>query len=327
MEAAQAQVFRTELNDRRDRLQAAIAEAEETSHLARLLADVDLALKRLGNGSFGLCETCHDPIEEDRLRADPLIRFCIDHLTAEEQRALEQDLNLASRVQEHLLPQRQVRFGGWDISYHFEPARVVSGDYCDLLTSDTDEGLFLSLGDISGKGVAASMLMAHLHATFRSLIPADLPLNRLVERANRLFGESTLSSHYATLVCGRARSSGTIELCNAGHPPPLLVRGGAVTRIKATGLPLGLFGTVEHATTEVKLSRGDSLVLYTDGISEARDETGEEYGVDRLARLVGDSHALPPAEMIAALRNDLTAFRSKAPVTDDVTIMSIRRVG
>jgi hypothetical protein len=101
--------------------------------------------------------------------------------------------------------------------------------------------LFSAIGDVAGKGVAAAMLMSHLSAMLRTLITVGLPLSDLMERASRVFCESTLPMHYATLVCGRASSSGEIEVCNAGHPPPLLVRADEIERLDATGLPIGMF--------------------------------------------------------------------------------------
>ena len=133
------------------------------------------ALARMDEGTFGTCETCHDSVEKERLLSDPLIRFCLDHLTHEEQRALESDLELAARIQKGLLPPPEMSAAGWQVRYHYEPLGPVSGDYCDVLESDS--GLLFLFGDVSGKGVAASMLMSHLHATFRSLarVQSKLP--------------------------------------------------------------------------------------------------------------------------------------------------------
>ena len=142
--------------------------------LSNLLSEVDAALARMDKGSYGLCETCHDTGEADRLLANPLERFCLDHLTNEERRGLESDLLLAARIQQTLLPSPNFAPSGWDVRYHYAPAQVVSGDYCDVFESKA--GLVFLLGDVSGKGIAASMLMSHLHATFRSLADAELPL-------------------------------------------------------------------------------------------------------------------------------------------------------
>src|SRR5438128_4786461 len=232
MEATALPVFRDQLLDRRQKLETAAATLSGPNDVTRLLEEVDAALQRLNAGTFGLCESCGDPVETERLLADPLTRFCLDHLTTVEQRALEEDLELASRIQRELLPKLEPRPGGpggpggiigWEIAYHYQAVGPVSGDYCDLIQGDGGQTYFL-VGDVAGHGVAAALLMSHLSATLRTLISLGLPLSQLMERASRIFCESTLPTQYATLVCARASSSGEIEVCNAGHPPPLVVR-------------------------------------------------------------------------------------------------------
>jgi phosphoserine phosphatase RsbU/P len=242
-------------------------------------------------GTYGICEECQEPVEKDRLLADPLVRYCLDHLTQSQRRALEQDLELASQLQRELLPKKNLSLDGWEVSYHYEPLGMVSGDYCDVVIHENEsKGLFFALGDASGKGFAASMLMAQLHAILRTLIATGLPVQALVERAGRVFCESTMSSLFATLICGRAGASGEIEICNAGHCPALLVQAGKVTRLEATGVPLGLFCTGTYPPQRARLAPGDSLFLYTDGLSEARSSNNEEYGEDRLAEVLTQRH-------------------------------------
>jgi len=219
MATAEQTYLRTELEQRRERLHTALHSPAADASLSQLLTAVDEALRRIDHGTFGLCETCHDSVEPERLLADPLVRFCLDHLSSVEQRALESDLSLAARIQRALLPSPDMAPTGWDVRFHYQPAGMVSGDYCDLV--ETDSGLLFMLGDVSGKGVAASMLMSHLHATFRSLAEAGLPLDRMVEDANRIFCESTLAGQFATLVIGRAAHDGSVEFVSAGHLPLL----------------------------------------------------------------------------------------------------------
>ncbi len=317
--------LRSQLEDRKGKLEEAIDSSPQDSHLNSLLREVDAALARMNDGSFGLCETCHETIERDRLSMDPLARFCLDHLTPPQQRALQQDLELAARIQEGLLPRHDMRYGGWQTEYHYEPAGPVSGDYCDLVTSE-DGSLYFMLGDVSGKGVAASMLMAHLHAMFRALIGVGLPLAQIVERGSRLFCESTLASQFATLVCGKATSKGAIELCNAGHNPPLLVRGNEVRSIDATGLPLGIFSSEQFSVQSAQLNRGDFLVLYTDGLSEAQDSSGAEFGVQPLIELTRAHGSPAPGDLVRMLISKATEFRAGAPKSDDVAMLVIKRV-
>ena len=315
--------IRSTLIDRRDRLRIASGTLPNREQLVDLIRDVDLALERISAGTYGLCETCHDSIEVDLLKSDPLARYCVDHLSQEEQRALQQDLDLAARVQGELLPRRWLQTDGWDVSYRYEPLGPVSGDYCDVLKSD--DSLFFVLGDVSGKGVAASMLMAHLHAVFRSLATVEMPLDKLVERANRVFCESTLSSHYATLICGKAFSSGEIELVNAGHCPGLLLTKQGIRTLDATGLPVGIFCSGQYAVTKLRLEPGNSLLLYTDGLSEARDHTDLEYGIERLSNLFANRVHDSSEGIIETCLSDLRRFQNGGSLSDDLTLMAIRR--
>src|SRR5512144_1569375 len=141
--------IRTQLMDRRQKLVTAMSVDSENNYLSDLLQEVDAALSRMDNGTFGFCEVCHDTIENDRLLADPLMRLCLDHLTPSQQRELEQDLALASNIQSMLLPRKDLVHDGWRTAYHYEPAGPVSGDYCDLVTSDAGD-LYFMLGDVSG---------------------------------------------------------------------------------------------------------------------------------------------------------------------------------
>ncbi len=317
-------ILHQQLLDRRLRLEQAVSAAGESLQVRGLIHEVDAALARMESGTFGLCEVCHEPIETDRLISDPLTRFCLDHLTLTQQRALEEDLALAAKIQKGLLPNPHLRVSGWEVAYRYEPAGIVSGDYCDLVT-DEKGGFYFMLGDVTGKGVAASMLMVHLQATFRTLIPLGLPLRELVERASRVFCESTLPTHYATLVCGRAAESGEVEVCNAGHPPPLLLRPSEALSIEPTGLILGAFCDEKFATNRIHFDPGQTILLYTDGLSEARNELGEMYGTDRIRELTRGRRVSQPQELIDLCLRDLTSFRRDVRAGDDLTIMAVCR--
>lgn len=323
MDAIAIANVRDQLIDRRLKLETAAATLDAPEDAVRLLQEVDAALTRMNAGVFGICETCHDPIEPDRLLVDPLTKFCLDHLTPVEQRALEHDLDLAARIQRELLPKRDLHIDGWEFAYHYQPAGTVSGDYCDLIVGNAGDVYFL-VGDVEGKGVAAAMLMSHLSAMLRMLIPLGLPLCEVMERANHAFCDSTLAAHYATLVCGRTSSSGALEVCNAGHPPPLLLRAADSVRLEATGLPIGMFCSGRFSSTTVQLGAGDTLLLYTDGLPEARNSTGEEFGIDRLDALASSSSRVPGALVDASLR-DLAAFRGAPGAEDDLTVFAISR--
>jgi phosphoserine phosphatase RsbU/P len=321
--------IREQLEKRRQELSAVVsaaAPAVPAAYLLNLLSDVDSALHRLDDGTYGICTECHDAVEKDRLLADPLVRLCLDHLTSDEQRALERDLELASSVQRGLLPQTDIQHGDWSVHYQYKPAGMVSGDYCDLIRPANDDGgLVFLLGDVAGKGVAASLLMTHLHAMFRSLTEVGLPLDRLLEMANSVFCRSTLAGQYATLICGRAGRGGEIEIGSAGHLAALVIGKDGVRQVSSTGVPLGMFATSRYTIENVSLERGDSLLLYTDGISEAVNTTGAEYGAARLSHIAHERHGRVPQELAAACMKDVQIYSNGTKQRDDQTLMVVHR--
>lgn len=292
--------MREQLFDRRRKLETVIDESEASVQFRRLLEEVDAALARMDEGTYGVCEVCRDHVEPERLMADPLTCVCLGCLTPAQKRALEEDIELAVRIQAGLLPRHGLALDGWQVSYHYEAAAHISGDYLDIVAGE-DEALYFMLGDVAGKGIASSLLMSQLHAMFRTLIPLGLPLAQQVERASRIFCESTLPTHYATLVVGRAGRDGRVEVCNAGHLPPILIHEGGATLIEATGLPVGIFCNEQFTSSELRMEPGDTLFLFTDGLSESRDEWGAEYSAERLRELLCRHHDLAPDALIGSV--------------------------
>jgi phosphoserine phosphatase RsbU/P len=315
--------FRTELEVRRERLMtASLANASDAS-LNQLIATVDAALSRLDAGTFGICEECHDSIEPERILCDPLIRFCLDHLSTEEQRALEKDLVLAAGIQRTLLPRQEWSFGGWEARYHYQPANVVSGDYCDLI--ETEDGFLFLLGDVSGKGVAASMLMSHLHATFRTLAGQNLPLHKMMEHANRLFSESTTAGQFATMIVGCVSPQGSVSYVSAGHLPLFHISPAGVRAREATGVPLGMFCKTNFPVCQLTLAPGDKLLLYTDGLTEMFNAAGDEFGIARVQSLARKHAATGPEAMLSACLEEIRSFSHSAKQTDDLTLLVLHR--
>ncbi|MCL6480652.1 MAG: SpoIIE family protein phosphatase [Firmicutes bacterium] len=318
--------LRDQLIDRRRRLQTALQATPDNSSLTELLAEVDGALARMQQGRYGLCEICQEPIERDRLLSDPLLRYCLDHLSPSERQALERDLELAAQIQSQLLPPRESPLEGWEVAYNYQPMGLVSGDYCDLMADPQQpDRMFFVLGDVAGKGVASSMLMTHLHAIFRSLVRVHLPLEDMVAMANRIFCESALAGQYATLVCGRATRTGEIELHNAGHWPALVVRRGSVERIDSTNVPLGMFPAGQFVARRIQLHAGESLFLYTDGLVETRNPAGTEFGLPRLMEMLGTLAGAPAEDVLAGCLRTLAEFRQDARRPDDLTLLVLRR--
>ena len=169
--------------------------------------------------------------------------------------------------------------------------------------------------------------MSHLHAILRSLLKDGVSLSALLAQANTLFSEGTLSRHFATLVFGRADSSGRVELCNAGHCPPFIIRGSKLEIVPPTSYALGLFAHGTFQTRVFQLEPDDSLFLYTDGLIEARNPVEVQYGEERLSELISKRAALPPRELTAACRDDLVNFLAGAKRLDDLAILVLKKEG
>jgi phosphoserine phosphatase RsbU/P len=315
------QMLRDQLVVRRQKLETVAAHAQ-TAKLVMLLDQVDRALEKMEAGSYAVCKVCHDTVDADQLFADPLAEVCLSCLQPAEQRALEQDLQLAASIQAGLLPRKDFTASGWNVSYHYEPAGLVSGDYCDLLVRDNQ--LYFMVGDVSGKGIAAAMLMSNLHAMFRALVPNGLPLEELVERANRIFCESTLPTQYATLIAGRATEWGEVEICNGGHLAPLHLSSGSVRSIDCAAPPVGLFKDQEFVSTRFQVAPGDSLVIYTDGFSETSSSDGSEYGSARLSGLLQELRGAGARRLVDACVHDHRGHRGHSQRFDDMTFMALQ---
>jgi sigma-B regulation protein RsbU (phosphoserine phosphatase) len=318
-------VARDQLLERRARLGDAL-ELEPNEHLNQLLTQVDDALQRIDTGHFGECLVCHDSVEADRLLRDPLISVCLGCLSPKQQRALEYDLELAARIQNGLLPPPDLAIPGWQIAYHYHPAGVIGGDYCDVI-SDGRGGAYFLIADVAGKGVAAAMLTANLRAVFRALMPMGMQVEELLVSANRLFCESTLPMQYATVVFGHSSATGQLKLVNAGHLPALMVRAAAISQMESRAMPLGLFCDQQFTAESADLAPGDMLVLFTDGISEAQDAGGTEYGVAKLQTLIRDGKFNSPEKLIEACRDCLYEFRGAGERADDETLLAIQYLG
>jgi sigma-B regulation protein RsbU (phosphoserine phosphatase) len=315
------QAARSGLLDRRRRLEGALAAGAPVDDL---LEAVDAALERLEGETLGRCERCHEEIEAERLAVEPMLRICLDCLDEGERRALERDLDLAGGIQTSLLPEREMSLDGWEGHYIYEPQGAVSGDYVDLLERDHDT--IAIVGDVAGKGVAAALLMSHLHALFRSMAHSDCSLVGMVERANRLFCASTPSQLFATLVAARLEPGGRVEVCSAGHVPSMVLNGG-VTPVASHGLPLGLFCDSRYTSTVLELNPSESLVLYTDGVTESTDHNDEELGVSCLRELLEDAGAPTPRRLAEHCVERALRHRGGRPATDDLTVMVLQRRG
>ena len=295
----------------------------QSEQMVRLLEEVDSALHRIDHGNFGVCELCQGTVEDERLRENPLVRVCLDCLTPKQSARWSTISSSPARSRKGCCHRATSAVAGWDVCYHYQPAGVVSGDYCDLIEGRNGE-LYFVMADVSGKGVAAAMLSSNLRAVFRSLIPMGLSTDELMSRANRLFRQSALPTQYATVVCGKAMLNGDVEIINAGHLPVLLATASGITIFESTSQPLGIFDDQTFTAAKQNLRAGDTVVLYTDGISEAEDDGGSEYGIERLRQVV-DGHCSGCTEiLIEACKKNLEQFRGGRERFDDETLLAIQ---
>ncbi len=320
MNESEAQLL-SELEARRERLERLVAESP-SERLVSLLRQVDAVLAHAEQGEWGAGQAVGSASTRE-VESTPV---CLDNLSGEEQRALGRDLAQAAGVQRALLPPRGLVAAGWETAWHWEPKGAVSGDYIDLLPPcAADEPLHVLLGDVAGKGVAASLLQSHLHALFRALIAPCPPVAELVARANRQFFGATTRASYATLVALRLEADGRVEIANAGHPRPLLADRRGVRPIEGSSLPLGLFEQASFTSHSLQLQPGDTLLLYSDGWTEAaRGE--DELGIGRAAAVLRRARDLPLTELLLFCRSELGAFLEGTPLVDDLTFLAVRRV-
>jgi len=317
--------LRAELASRRERLAHALRGDTEAEDLIRLMMTVDAALERLDTGTYGLCSVCGGAFHDHELEENPLIQYCLCNLSQEQMRSLERDLERATRIQQSLLPTQDLRHAGWTAHFRYRPAGPVSGDACDLIACDgPDPVLWFLLGDVSGKGVSAALRMAHMHALLRATIAEGVGVAELASRANRLLSKSD-EAEYATLVVGRALPDGTVEMCNAGHVPPYHLGAGGPTALCTGGFPLGLIPSSDYISETVRVDPGESLVLYTDGLTEARSASGEEFGAERLVALLRAASTESPQELAAACLSELRSYLAAGRPADDMTLLVIRR--
>ncbi len=323
MNAIELSKIKNMLVERRQRVQQVVSMPGTKASYINLLKEIDSALERMDSGTYGICLVCHEPIEDERLLINPLISVCLGDMNEHQRRSLESDLDLANKMQRSMLPKNNLITPHWEVYFHYEPAGIVSGDYCDIIESGEDK--FFILGDVSGKGIAASMLMTHLNAMFRSMIPSGLGVAELVQRASRLMCESTSSELYATLLCIKANNNGHLEICNAGHPQPIIINKNEIIKPTANGIPIGLFCDSEYTISKINLEKNDSLFMYTDGLTESfRGE--EEFGIDRVANLIFENRLNSSKGLTQGLLNEVERFIANSPKTDDLTMMTIKKL-
>ena len=243
-----------------------------------------------------------------------------------EKRRLDDDMRLATQIQRGLLPDRAPTVKGWSVAGSNRPSRAVGGDYYDFMTHE--DRLLLALGDVAGKGTGAALLMAVLRAAVRAHWTEAEP-SVAMEKINRTVCQNVPEGRYVTffMACLDPQS-GRLTYVNAGHNPPLVVRAdGTVEHLDEGGIVLGMFETLPYEQAEVVLEQGDTLVVFSDGVSETLSPAEEEYGDDRIVAAVTAHPGASATDLQDAILADLEAFSAGARPGDDRTLLVLKREG
>jgi len=244
---------------------------------------------------------------------------------AVEKGRMERELQVAREVQASLLPRQTPQIEGWEFAAFWQPAREVAGDFYDFIPG---ERLGLVIADVSDKGMSAALFMALSRSIVRASMARLLPPAEGIAQANRLICADSMNSMFVTLFYAQLDpATGEFTYVNAGHNPPLLLRAetGELIELTRTGMVLGLFESVRFDQRSMQLQPGDLVLLYTDGVTDALDAQGQEFGLDRLRQMVLEHRNASAAELASALDGAVTAFAGAAARFDDITVVIAKR--
>jgi sigma-B regulation protein RsbU (phosphoserine phosphatase) len=244
------------------------------------------------------------------------------HREIVEKQRLEGDLALARNVQRGLLPQNPPELDGIEIGVAYTPSSMVGGDYYDFMRLKP-ESLLTVVADVEGKGVAAALMMANLQASLHTLATHVHSLEHIVTSVNDMILSDTrphkLLSMFAAVIDQRHR---LLHYINAGHVPPAVIRfGGEAVQLDEGGFLLGAFADVNYRRARVQLLPGDIVVAYTDGITEAMNTRGEQYGLDRLLDLIRTQRAVPAQKIVETVLFEVERFSAEGPDEDDRVVL------
>ena len=260
-------------------------------------------------------------------------RAKLEHTSRELQRSVElgksqsqrqeQDLDQAREIQEHLLPKHIPQIRGLDVAGAWHPASVVSGDYFDVVKFG-DNRIGVCICDVVGKGISAALLMANLQASFRAFALQTASPGAVVSKLNEVICNNIAPDKFVTFCyCLIDVSRNTLTYASAGHwPPVLLRRSGQTLSLKDGGPPLGLFPGFAYENVELLLESGDRLVLYTDGLTEAVNAEGREFGEHNLTRIGNENMRVAAADLLETLRREVTTFCNNT-FQDDLTLVVV----
>ncbi len=304
---------------------------EDIAKAQELLEEIKAGLERVKNQTFGACEVCKGDVELYRLEIQPVTEVCLSCISSEERIQLEEELFLASKIHRALLPQTAEKVEGYEMAVKSLAARVVGGDYFDFLPSTGNDATRVVIADTMGKGLPAGLLMSNVQGAMRILAEDILSPCQLVARLNHWLCRNVPVTKFISLACVLLNSgpaaNGQLIYSNAGHCPGVLIRDGNLAEwLEPTGGVLGVHEGFTYEERTVRFGRGDLLVLYTDGVTEAESEEGDMFGADRLAQFLRD-HCTEPLDMlIGSLLAQVRLFSGRPEFADDSTVMAIRKI-
>jgi sigma-B regulation protein RsbU (phosphoserine phosphatase) len=257
--------------------------------------------------------------------------FIVLMLEVADRVVMKRDLEIARDIQSWLLPASAPNIPGLSLAFATRPANTVAGDYYDVFqrpaAASGETRFLIAVADVAGKSIPAALLMATLQASLRTLSATCCPLPELVDGVNRYACTSSQSGlRFITAFLGEFDpASRTLTYINAGHNAPVLRRAsGAVERLTIGGLPLGILGDRGYESADVVLQSGDWLLVFTDGVVEAMNESGAEYGEERMLNVLHGGPASTPDELLRLIMGDIDAFVGTTPQHDDVTCLLVK---
>ncbi len=231
----------------------------------------------------------------------------------------------AAEIQQSLLIEEPPDFPGYEIACRSLPADEVGGDFYDFHVFG-DELLGLSIGDASGHGLPAALLVRDVVTGLRMGIEKDLKVAYVFRKLNRVIHRSSLSSRFISVFYGELERNGTLVYCNAGHPPPLVVHEGRVERLETGGMVIGPMPEIEFQRGIAVIPKGGVLVLCTDGVLERRDPAGAFFGEEGVLRVVGENAALGAEEILERILAAAETHGGRKPYDDDATLVVVKRL-
>jgi sigma-B regulation protein RsbU (phosphoserine phosphatase) len=239
---------------------------------------------------------------------------------------LEQELQLASEIQQRFQPTQAPHVSGYELQGISFPCYEIGGDYYDFIER-ADGRMIVTLGDVSGKGTAAALLMSSLHAAVHGQASSHSSLVETIRAVNKYLAENIPSNRFVTLFYAELDpQTGALAFINAGHNPPLIVHAaGTVENLSAGGLPLGIRADADYREGRTQLQPSDVLVIYSDGVSEAVNPQGEEFGTDRLYEVVSHNLSASAAGIRDRIEAALTKWAQGTPAADDITLVIVKR--